>query len=141
MRAEGLVEEEKNPSKGFGDDPGMEMLLQDPRRALPPFAAELKTATVLREDAKETVMKSTLRARPTRTSLKPSSLPASEATHTRSNAPPRARSAMTHVMPGRVTRAPPRRRCLDAMAGAAIFAEALPPATDAMHERNAPFNR
>ena len=51
-------------------------------------------------------MKSYLRARDTRFSLKPPGLPASEATHTRSNAPPRARSAMTHVMPGRVTRAP-----------------------------------
>ena len=53
------------------------------------------------------VMKSNLRARDARFSLKPFSLPASEAAHTRSNAPPQARSAMTHVMPGRVTRAPP----------------------------------
>ena len=53
------------------------------------------------------VMKSNLRARGTRVSLKPFSLPASEAAHTRSNAPPQARSAMANVMPGRVTRAPP----------------------------------
>ena len=43
------------------------------------------------------VMKSNLRARDARFSLKPFSLPAPEAAHTRSNAPPQARSAMTNV--------------------------------------------
>ena len=52
-------------------------------------------------------MKSYLRARDTRFSLKPSSAPASEAASARPNAPPCARSAWTHGLTSRITWASP----------------------------------
>ena len=52
-------------------------------------------------------MKSNLRARGTRVSLKPSFVPATEAAQTRSSAQPRAPAVMTHVVSCRVARAPP----------------------------------
>ena len=54
-----------------------------------------------------TVMKSNLRARGTRVSLKPSFVPATEAAQTRSSAQPCAPAVMTHVVSCRVARAPP----------------------------------
>ena len=54
-----------------------------------------------------TVMKSNLRARGTRVSLKPSFVPATEAAQTRSSAQPRAPAVMTHVVSCRVARAAP----------------------------------
>ena len=76
-------------------------------------------------------MMNNLTSRDARISLEPSVAPASEATHTRSNAHPRARTAVTHVLTGSGARPPPPQ----------VQMEEMPTIPSAPRPRSASFHR